>query len=250
MYADKSMINVSEISKSFRGFQALDNISFDVQPREVVSIIGPSGSGKSTLLRTLNLLVLPDSGKISIGNASIDAQHIQRKQINTLRSKSSMVFQHYNLFRNKTAQENITEVLRFAKKLGRKEADEKALEYLHRVGLHDKASSYPAMLSGGQQQRVGIARALSLEPEVILMDEPTSSLDPEMRRGILKLIAEIATQNITLAIVTHEMNFAREISDRLFFMEQGRIIAQGAPDEIIQGDVGSRIDAFVNDYEI
>lgn len=250
MHADKLMINVSGISKSFRGFQALDNISFNVKSREVVSIIGPSGSGKSTLLRTLNLLVLPDSGKISIGNASIDAQHIQRKHINTLRRKSSMVFQHYNLFRNKTALENITEVLRFANKLGRKEADEKAFEYLQRVGLHDKASSYPAMLSGGQQQRVGIARALSLEPEVILMDEPTSSLDPEMRRGILKLIAEIATQNITLAIVTHEMNFAREISDRLFFMEQGRIIAQGAPDEIIKGDMGSRIDAFVNDYEI
>ncbi|ORM65523.1 amino acid ABC transporter ATP-binding protein [Pantoea rodasii] len=244
------MITVTDLSKSFRGFQALDNISFDIQPREVVSIIGPSGSGKSTLLRTLNLLVVPDAGKISIGNASIDAQHLDRKQVNTLRRKSSMVFQHYNLFRNKTALENITEVLRFARKLGRKEADEKALEYLHRVGLHDKASSYPAMLSGGQQQRVGIARALSLEPEVILMDEPTSSLDPEMRRGVLKLIAEIATQNITMAIVTHEMNFAREISNRLFFMEQGKIIAQGAPDEISLGKAGSRINAFVNDYEI
>ncbi|WP_240629281.1 amino acid ABC transporter ATP-binding protein [Pantoea rodasii] len=250
MHADNSMITVTDLSKSFRGFQALDNISFDIQPREVVSIIGPSGSGKSTLLRTLNLLVVPDAGKISIGNASIDAQHLDRKQVNTLRRKSSMVFQHYNLFRNKTALENITEVLRFARKLGRKEADEKALEYLHRVGLHDKASSYPAMLSGGQQQRVGIARALSLEPEVILMDEPTSSLDPEMRRGVLKLIAEIATQNITMAIVTHEMNFAREISNRLFFMEQGKIIAQGAPDEISLGKAGSRINAFVNDYEI
>jgi ABC-type polar amino acid transport system ATPase subunit len=244
------MITVKELSKSFRGFQALDKISFDIQSREVVSIIGPSGSGKSTLLRTLNLLVLPDKGQISIGDASIDAQQLQRKQINTLRGKSSMVFQHYNLFRNKTALENITEVLRFAKKLGRKEADEKALEYLHRVGLHDKASSYPAMLSGGQQQRVGIARALSLEPEVILMDEPTSSLDPEMRRGILKLIAEIATQNIILAIVTHEMNFAREISNRLFFMEQGKIIAQGAPNELGHGEAGQRINAFVNDYEI
>jgi len=250
MCADKLMITVKELSKSFRGFQALNDISFDIQSREVVSIIGPSGSGKSTLLRTLNLLVLPDSGQISIGGASIDAQHLHRKHINTLRRKSSMVFQHYNLFRNKTALENITEVLRFSRKIGRKEANEKALEYLHRVGLHDKASSYPAMLSGGQQQRVGIARALSLEPEVILMDEPTSSLDPEMRRGILKLIAEIAAQNITMAIVTHEMSFAREISNRLFFMEQGKIIAQGEPDKLSHGEAGRRINAFVNDYEI
>ncbi|MBY4890707.1 amino acid ABC transporter ATP-binding protein [Pantoea sp. DY-15] len=244
------MITVSELSKAYRGFTALDDISFTIKPREVVSIIGPSGSGKSTLLRTLNLLVLPDAGQITIGDESVNAKNLHRININRLRRKTSMVFQHYNLFRNKTALENITEVLRFARKLGRKEADEKALEYLNRVGLHDKASSYPAMLSGGQQQRVGIARALSLEPEVILMDEPTSSLDPEMRRGILKLIAEIASQNITMAIVTHEMNFARDISNRLFFMDQGKLIAQGTPDEIIHGHAGGRIDAFVNDFEI
>ncbi|WP_026042677.1 amino acid ABC transporter ATP-binding protein [Pantoea sp. A4] len=244
------MISVQGINKRFHTFQALADINFSVAPQEVVSIIGPSGSGKSTLLRSLNLLVKPDSGKMTIADINVDMAKISHQEINQIRQKTSMVFQHYNLFRNKTALENITEVLRYGKKLSARVAREQGLHYLNTVGLSSKADAYPATLSGGQQQRVGIARALSLQPEVILMDEPTSSLDPEMRRGVLRLISDIAQQKLTMVIVTHEMSFAREISDRLFFMEQGKITAQGNPEQFFNHEANSRIGAFVNDYEI
>ncbi len=244
------MIEVKNLSKKFDSYQALNDINFSVNKHEVISIIGPSGSGKSTLLRTLNLLVTPDKGSITIGDAHIVAESLKRQEIIRLRKKNSMVFQHYNLFRNKTALENISEVLRFARGIAAKEAAQTALSYLDRVGLADKAHAYPATLSGGQQQRVGIARALSLQPEVILMDEPTSSLDPEMRRGILRLISDIAQQKLTMLIVTHEMNFAREISDRILFMEHGAISAQGTPGEIFDKVTSTRVGNFIYDYEI
>lgn len=242
------MINVSGLSKSFNHFPALLDVNFHVNRSEVVSIIGPSGSGKSTLLRTLNLLVKPDSGTIQIGDRQITAEHLTVRQTADFRRQTSMVFQHYNLFKNRTALENITEILIYARKFSRAQARERGMELLAQVGLSHKANAYPATLSGGQQQRVGIARALSVEPQVILLDEPTSSLDPEMRREVLNLIANLAEQNLTMMIVTHEMSFARDVSDRIFFMEQGKIIEQGKPDQLFTLSSENRTRAFLHDF--
>jgi len=241
------MISVSGLNKTFQHYHALNDIHFTVERGEVISIIGPSGSGKSTLLRSLNLLVKPDSGQLTIGEMSVDARRLSRSDTRLFRRQSAMVFQHYNLFRNKTALENITEVLIYGLGYSRADAAERGMALLTSVGLAHKAAAYPATLSGGQQQRVGIARALSLEPEVLLLDEPTSSLDPELRRDILNLIAALAERDFTMLIVTHEMHFARDISSRLFFMDQGRIIEQGPPAELFDITTGGRARHFLHD---
>ncbi|WP_455821290.1 amino acid ABC transporter ATP-binding protein [Pseudomonas cerasi] len=241
------MISVSGLNKTFQHYHALNDIHFTVERGEVISIIGPSGSGKSTLLRSLNLLVKPDSGQLMIGDMSVDTRRLSRSETHRFRRLTAMVFQHYNLFRNKTALENITEVLIYGRGWSRADAAERGMALLTSVGLAHKAAAYPATLSGGQQQRVGIARALSLEPEVLLLDEPTSSLDPELRRDILNLIAALAERDFTMLIVTHEMHFARDISHRLFFMEQGRIIEQGPPAELFDITTGGRARHFLHD---
>lgn len=242
------MITVSELNKSFNQFPALSDINFTVNKGEVVSIIGPSGSGKSTLLRSLNLLVRPDSGQIQIGDKHINADTLTRRQTADFRRQTSMVFQHYNLFKNKTALENITEILRFTQKLNKAQARERGEELLAQVGLAHKAAAYPGTLSGGQQQRVGIARAMAVDPQVILFDEPTSSLDPEMRREVLNLIEGLAGRDLTMMIVTHEMSFARDVSDRIFFMEHGHIIEQGEPAKIFQTGSSNRTRSFLHDF--
>lgn len=241
------MISVSGLNKTFQHYHALNDIHFTVERGEVISIIGPSGSGKSTLLRSLNLLVKPDSGQLMIGDMAVDTRRLSRSETHRFRRLTAMVFQHYNLFRNKTALENITEVLIYGRGWSRADAAERGMALLTSVGLAHKAAAYPATLSGGQQQRVGIARALSLEPEVLLLDEPTSSLDPELRRDILNLIAALAERDFTMLIVTHEMHFARDISHRLFFMEQGRIIEQGPPAELFDITTGGRARHFLHD---
>ena len=242
------MINVSGLNKSFHQFAALSDVNFTIKRSEVVSVIGPSGSGKSTLLRSLNLLVKPDSGIIQIGGQQINADALHHRQIADFRRQTSMVFQHYNLFKNKTALENITEVLICTQRLPKSQARERGMALLSQVGLAHKADAYPSTLSGGQQQPVGIARALSVNPQVILFDEPTSSLDPEMRREILNLIAGLADKNLTMMIVTHEMSFARDVSDRIFFMEQGKIIEQGKPSQILSAPLENRTRTFLHDF--
>ncbi|WAT02355.1 amino acid ABC transporter ATP-binding protein [Rouxiella chamberiensis] len=242
------MITVSGLNKSFQQFKALSEVDFSIQRSEVVSVIGPSGSGKSTLLRCLNLLVKPDSGHLQIGEQHIDAETLTRKQTAAFRRQTSMVFQHYNLFKNKTALQNITEILIYTLGFTKAQAHERGMDLLSQVGLAHKADAYPATLSGGQQQRVGIARALSVDPQVILLDEPTSSLDPEMRRDVLNLIAGLADRKLTMMIVTHEMSFARDVSDRIFFMEHGKIIEQGKPGQIFRASAETRTRAFLHDY--
>ena len=242
------MISVSGLNKKFQHYQALSDISFNLKRGEVVSIIGPSGSGKSTLLRSLNLLVIPDSGRLVIGERQIDARHLSNKGIAQFRRQSAMVFQHYNLFKNKTALENITEVLIYGRGYTKDDARERGMALLASVGLAHKASAYPITLSGGQQQRVGIARALSLEPEVLLLDEPTSSLDPELRREILALITSLAERDFTMLIVTHEMRFAREVSQRILFMEKGKILEQGTPADLFSADGDNRVQRFIHEY--
>lgn len=241
------MIVVSGLNTSFRNHQVLHNINFSIKRGEVVSIIGPSGSGKSTLLRCLNLLVIPDSGLLTIGNQSINVTRLTHRQIVRFRHQSAMVFQTYNLFRNKTALENITEVLIYGRRYSRNDARERAMALLKGVGLAHKASAYPATLSGGQQQRISIARALSLEPEALLLDEPTSSLDPELRRDILNLITELAERAFTMLVVTHEMRFARHVSQRLLFLEHGRITEQGTPAELFDPSGNSRMHHFLHE---
>lgn len=242
------MIKVSNIRKSFKDHVVLKDISFDVDEGEVVVIIGPSGSGKSTLLRCMNFLERPDSGQIEIGGVAIDVNQTKRTTINKLRMQTSMVFQHYNLFKNKTALENVTHALVVAKKMKKEAAKKMGRDLLSQVGILDKANQYPIALSGGQQQRVGIARALAVNPYAILFDEPTSSLDPEWVGEVLRVISKIANHNKTMIIVTHEMNFARDIADKVIFMADGAIVEQGTPEEIFDHPKKERTKKFLKDF--
>lgn len=236
---------VRNLNKSFER-KILDNVSFEVEEGEVVTIIGPSGSGKSTILRSLNCLELPESGEICFSNECFDYSKVTEEGMKKIREKSSMVFQNYNLFINKTALQNVTEHLTKVKKISKKEANQLGLEYLEMVGLREKSESYPSQLSGGQQQRVGIARSLAMKPYIMLFDEPTSALDPELIKSVLEIIKSIASKGQTMLIVTHEINFAREISDKIIFIEDGRIIEQGTPEEIIDKPKNERIQQFLD----
>lgn len=242
------MIRVREIQKSFRDLEVLKGISFQVNRGEVVVIIGPSGSGKSTLLRCLNLLEKPDAGQLEIGGVAVDVNQANRIKTNKLKMQTSMVFQHYNLFKNKTALENVTHALVVAKKLDKKAAEEIGRDLLKQVGILEKENQYPVQLSGGQQQRVGIARALAVNPYALLFDEPTSSLDPEWVGEVLKVISKIADNNKTMIIVTHEMNFAREIADKVIFMADGHIVEEGTPEEIFDNPKHDRTKKFLKDF--
>ena len=242
----KTVLTVSGLVKRFGVLEVLKGIDLTVQRGEVVSIIGPSGTGKSTLLRCINFLEKPTYGRIAIGDVAVQEPRGSRRDIARLRSRTAMVFQNYNLFRNKTALQNIMEPMTQVQGVPEDEAREEALRILRVVGLEDKRDSYPAHLSGGQQQRVGIGRAMAVKPEVMLFDEPTSSLDPELLGEVLELIRSLAARHTTtMLIVTHEMRFAREVSDRILFMDEGYILQQGSPEEIFNSD-NPRVRKFIN----
>ena len=226
------MIRLAGIRKSFGKDEVLKGISLEAGKGEVVAIIGPSGSGKSTLLRCVNFLERPDAGEIRISDLHVDCRKASRKDIHALRLKTAMVFQQYNLFRHKTALENVMEGLVVVRKLPKDKARERGVRLLEKVGLGDKLDAYPSRLSGGQQQRVGIARALAMEPEVMLLDEPTSALDPELVGEVLAVIRRIAEEGITMIIVTHELGFAQDVGSRVVFMDGGVIVEEGTPAEL------------------
>lgn len=228
------MIKLHDIHKKFQQQEVLKGIDLEVKKGDVLTIIGPSGSGKTTFLRCINFLEKPDQGIIEIGTSlKINTKKPSKKEILALRQKTAMVFQNYNLFQNKTVIENIMEGLVVAQKKSKQEAKAIAEDLLKKIGLEAKKNAYPSSLSGGQQQRVGIARALALNPEVILFDEPTSALDPEMVGEVLELMKQIAAEGITMIVVTHEIDFAHEVSNHVVFMDGGYIVEQGTPDEVI-----------------
>jgi ABC-type polar amino acid transport system ATPase subunit len=239
------MIRVSGLEKSFGSNHVLKDVNLEIGKGEIVTMIGPSGAGKTTLLRTLNWLDAPDGGSVTIDGAYACARTADKRAIRELRGKTAMVFQHYNLFANRTALENVTESLRLVKKLSKAEADRRGMELLERVGLADKRDAYPSFLSGGQQQRVGIARALAVDPEVILFDEPTSALDPEMVGEVLSVIKELAETGMTMVIVTHEMGFAREVGKKVIFMDSGKIVEDGTPEQIFENPQSPRLKDFL-----
>ncbi|MBY6045905.1 amino acid ABC transporter ATP-binding protein [Phaeobacter italicus] len=238
-------ISISGLRKQFGDSVVLDGIDLTIQPGERIVIIGPSGTGKSTLLRCLNFLDAPDAGLIRIGDLAVDAARASKAEILALRRRTAFVFQNYALFANKTAAENIMEALVTVQKQPREAARARALEILAETGLADKADAYPASLSGGQQQRVGIGRAMALGAELMLFDEPTSALDPEWVGEVLALMRKVAEERQTMLIVTHEMQFAREIADRVVFMEGGRIVEQGPPAQIFDAPQDPRTKAFL-----
>ncbi|MBY5978637.1 amino acid ABC transporter ATP-binding protein [Phaeobacter italicus] len=238
-------ISISGLRKQFGDSVVLDGIDLTIQAGERIVIIGPSGTGKSTLLRCLNFLDAPDAGLIRIGDLAVDAARASKAEILALRRRTAFVFQNYALFANKTAAENIMEALITVQKQPREAARARALEILAETGLADKADAYPASLSGGQQQRVGIGRAMALGAELMLFDEPTSALDPEWVGEVLALMRKVAEERQTMLIVTHEMQFAREIADRVVFMEGGRIVEQGPPAQIFDAPQDPRTKAFL-----
>ncbi|HJC47954.1 MAG TPA: amino acid ABC transporter ATP-binding protein [Candidatus Lachnoclostridium pullistercoris] len=236
------MLKVENLHKKFGDLHVLKGVSETVSQGEVVSIIGPSGGGKSTFLRCLNLLEIPDEGKIYFEGVDITDKSVN---INIHRQKMGMVFQHFNVFPNMTVGKNITMAPVLLGKKSQKEADEMAKELLSRVGLLDKINEYPKRLSGGQKQRLAIVRALAMEPDVMLFDEPTSALDPEMVGEVLAVIKELVKTGMTTVIVTHEMGFAREVSDRVFFMDGGIIAEKGTPEEIFGNPQNPRTKEFL-----
>ena len=239
----RTLIEVKNLTKSYGKLDVLKGISEEIHEGEVVSIIGPSGGGKSTFLRCLNLLEVPTSGQVIFEGVDITDKRID---LDVHRRKIGMVFQHFNVFPHLTVLENITITPRLELKQSQAEADAKACELLKKVGLLDKKDEYPKKLSGGQKQRLAIVRAMAMEPDVILFDEPTSALDPEMVKDVLDVISELADMGLTIVIVTHEMNFAKQISDRVFFMDQGVIAEQGTPEEIFDHPKNARTKEFLS----
>lgn len=237
------MISVKNLKKSFGKNEVLKDISVDVKPQEVVVVIGPSGSGKSTFIRCLNLLESVTGGKVVVNGKDLTDK---KTDINEIRKNVGMVFQHFNLFPHKTILENITLAPINVRAMKKQEAEQKALELLAKVGLSDKASEYPNSLSGGQKQRVAIARALAMEPKIMLFDEPTSALDPEMVGEVLEVIKELAKEGMTMIVVTHEMGFAREVGDRVIFMDDGYIVEENEPIELFSNPKHERTQAFLS----
>lgn len=236
------MIEIKNLHKSFGHVEVLKGVDVSIEEKEVVVIIGPSGSGKSTLLRCMNYLEEPTSGDITVGNMKLD----KHADINKIRENIGMVFQRFNLFPHMTVLENIVLAPTKVLKISRDEAISTAMDLLQRVGLKEKANSYPSQLSGGQQQRVAIARALAMKPKVMLFDEPTSALDPEMVTEVLDVMKSLANQGMTMVVVTHEMGFAREVGDRVLFVDEGRIIEEGTPKEIFENPKQERTKLFLS----
>ena len=237
------MIEIRNLHKSFGGLEVLKGIDLEIKKGEIVTIVGPSGSGKSTVLRCMNLLEVPTTGQIIFEGTDITDKKVN---IDEVRQRIGMVFQNFNLFPNMTVLDNITLAPMRLKKLSKEEANKKAEGLLDRVGLLDKKDSYPSQLSGGQKQRIAIARALAMEPDMMLFDEPTSALDPEMVKEVLDVIKELANEGMTMAIVTHEMGFAKEVGTRLVFMDEGKILEEGKPKEVFDNPREERTQIFLS----
>ncbi|MGM0522494.1 MAG: amino acid ABC transporter ATP-binding protein [Bacillota bacterium] len=237
------MINVEHLYKSFGKNEVLKDISIDIKQGEVVSVIGPSGSGKSTFLRCINLLETPTEGKISVAGVDLTDK---KTNVTKAREKIGMVFQHFHLFPHLTVLENLTYAPLKVKRISKAEAEEKGLALLERVGLSDKQDAYPSSLSGGQKQRVAIARALAMEPDLMLFDEPTSALDPEMVKEVLDVMKDLAESGMTMLVVTHEMGFAREVADRVIFLDQGLLIEEGEPHDFFNNPKSERAKDFLD----
>ena len=237
------MINITNLHKNFGDLEVLKNISIEIKKGEIISIIGPSGSGKSTFLRCINKLEEPSSGHIYIDGMDLMDKNTD---INKIRERVGMVFQHFNLFPNMTVLDNLTLSPIMVKKESKEEAEKYALSLLEKVGLSDKANSYPTQLSGGQKQRIAIARALAMKPEVILFDEPTSALDPEMIKEVLDVMRDLAKEGMTMLIVTHEMGFARNVGNRILFMDKGEIVEDCSPKDFFENPTNERIKDFLN----
>jgi polar amino acid transport system ATP-binding protein len=236
------MIVIENLHKAFGEVEVIKGVNLHIEPQEVVALIGPSGSGKSTLLRCMNYLEEPTAGKVTVAGTPLDGE----ANINKVREEVGMVFQRFNLFPHMTALENIMLAPMKVKKVSRDDAAKKAKELLERVGLADKADNYPSQLSGGQQQRVAIARALAMEPKVMLFDEPTSALDPEMVGEVLDVMRSLAKEGMTMVIVTHEMGFAREVADRVLFVDDGQVLEQGAPQDLFEHPQQERTKLFLS----
>lgn len=238
------LISVKDLQKYYNGgsIKALDGVSLDIDKGEVVVIIGPSGSGKSTLLRSLNLLEIPTSGSILFEGVDITSKNIN---INKFRQKMGMVFQHFNLFPHLSILDNMTLAPRKLLKESKEESEKYAMELLAKVALQDRAKAFPSQLSGGQKQRIAIVRALAMKPDVLLFDEPTSALDPEMVGEVLDVMKDLAKDGMTMVVVTHEMGFAREVGDRIIFMDEGKILVEGKPDEIFGQTDNERLRTFL-----
>ncbi|MGG0177069.1 amino acid ABC transporter ATP-binding protein [Gottfriedia acidiceleris] len=240
------MIKLENIKKSFGELEVLKDVSLNVEKGTVTAIIGPSGSGKTTFLRCINVLEHPTDGKITIDEQTLDfSNKVTKKEIISLRSKTGMVFQQHHLFPHLTALENVMEGLVTVQKIKKDVAKKKAIDLLIKVGLEEKINLLPHQLSGGQQQRVGIARALALEPTVILFDEPTSALDPELVQEVLKVMKELAEEGMTMIVVTHEMKFARDVADEVIFMDGGYIVEQGHPKDVLEHPKHARTKQFL-----
>lgn len=240
------MIEARKIRKSFGDILVLDDISLKVEKGDVIAILGPSGSGKTTLLRCLNFLEKADSGELVFDDVVYDMKTISKKDIATIRKKTAFVFQNYNLFLNMTAMQNVMEGLVTARKMSKEEAREKALSALEKVGMLDRKDHYPSQLSGGQQQRVAIARALALDPEIIYFDEPTSALDPELIGEVLQVMKKLANEGMTMLVVTHEMNFARNVSNKVILMENSVIVEENDAKSFFENPKEERTKAFVS----
>ncbi|NLK95304.1 MAG: amino acid ABC transporter ATP-binding protein [Clostridiales bacterium] len=242
------MIEVRNIHKSFNNVEVLKGINLTVEDGQTVALIGSSGSGKSTLLRCINLLETPSDGEIVIGDFSFHAKEINKSVKKVARRKTAMVFQGFHLFENKTSLENVTEALKVVQKIPKKEADEIGKAYLNKVGMLEKKDYYPVALSGGQRQRVAIARALALKPKIILFDEPTSALDPELVQEVLNVIKKVSEEKVTMLIVTHEMDFAREVADKIAFMDAGQIVEVAPSKEFFTNPQNERTKQFIARY--
>jgi cystine transport system ATP-binding protein len=246
---EERMVTINKLHKRFNELEVLKGIDLTIEKGKTAVIIGPSGSGKTTLLRCLNLLEVPDQGSITIGKNTIDfskQKKLKSSEIAAIRKQTGMVFQSYNLFPHLTALQNIMEGPNVVLKQKKEEVREKALSLLEKVGLKDRADMYPHQLSGGQQQRIGIARAMAMEPAVLLFDEPTSALDPELVGEVLKVMKDLSQEGMTMVVVTHEMNFAREAADQVIFMDQGIVADRGTPEEVFGNTKNMRTMQFLN----
>lgn len=241
-----SVLEIKDIHKSFGSLNVLNGVNLSVHKGDVIAILGPSGSGKTTLLRCINFLETADQGTMEFDEKEYDLASMHKNDIRDIRKKTGFVFQNYNLFANKTALQNVMLGLTSARKMDKKQAEKIGLEMLRKVGMEDRASHYPSQLSGGQQQRVAIARALATNPEIIYFDEPTSALDPELIGEVLNVMRELANEGMTMIVVTHEMSFAKEVSNHVIFMEGGKIIEQGTSKEFFENPKQERTREFLH----